>query len=381
METKNLLTIVFALSGSVSVHATTLKVKTAATGTGSCNSWANACTLAAAVSAAANGDQIWVKSGTYTGPLTLPNGVKIIGGFAGTETLASQSNPATNVTILSAPSNERAVYSTDSAASTVLRGFTIKNGIDVPDDEGGGGALAENSGAVFVSCIFENNTAKYFGGAVMIKGSGSPSFVNCIFRNNGTGSGENTTPLGGGAVYLHSGTPSFTNCLFYDNVGGSGGAIMASEGVATMINCTLASNDAKRGDGGGIYDEKGRVRLRNTIVWDNTVQTGYNAPQFLNDGSMYPASVRYCDVQGGFAGTGNLSSDPSFVNAGAFDYTLNQLSPCVNTGSNSMLPADVGDLDWDGNTTESLPKDLAGNPRKIDFTVDMGAHETNNIIE
>lgn len=363
-------------------YAVTAKcVKTAATGAGNCTSWANACTLAQALEGGGS-QEIWVQAGTYTGPLTLPNGVKIIGGFAGTETQASQSNPAVNATILAAPTNGRAVYSTDSGASTMLRGFTISGGRESPDEEGGGALLAVNSSAIFVNCIFENNSAAYYGGAVMIKGSGSPNFINCIFRDNGVEAGENgedTTPLGGGAVYLHSGTPIFTNCLFHDNVAIAGGAIMAAEGTAWLNNCTVAENDSARGDGGGIYDDKGRIRLRNTIVWNNAVPEVYNSPQILNDGSMYPASVRYCNVQGGFGGIGNINSNPAFISPGAGDFTLDSSSPCINAGNNSALPPDAGDLDWDGNTSESLPKDLAGQNRKMNFTVDMGAYETSII--
>jgi predicted outer membrane repeat protein len=358
------------------VDAATLYVKMPASGSSNCTSWADGCTLAQAFSTAANGDQIWVKAGNYTGGLTLPNGVKIIGGFAGTETLASQSNPATNVTTISAPANERAVYSIDSAQSTVLRGFTVKNGTDYPDDEGGGGVYAENSSAVFVQCTFENNSAQHFGGAVMIKGTGSPNFVNCIFRNNGTGAGSNVSPLGGGAAYVHSGSATFTNCLFHGNRAGSGGAIMTDQGTGTVINCTLTDNFAERGEGGAIYDEHGLLALRNTIVWNNHITAGYSGPQMLHFTSMYAVSVTYGDVEGGFTGVGNIAADPTFLNAGGADFKLAQTSPCRDVGSNSALPPDVGDLDWDGNTSESLPKDLAGQPRKFNFTVDMGAYES-----
>ena len=44
-------------------------------------------------------------------------------------------------------------------------------------------------------------------------------------------------------------------------------------------------------------------------------------------------------------------------------------------GNNADLPADVGDVDWDNNTTETLPLDLALGARIFDFTVDLGAYE------
>ena len=54
-------------------------------------------------------------------------------------------------------------------------------------------------------------------------------------------------------------------------------------------------------------------------------------------------------------------------------------SPCKNTGDRTILanvlPADAGDLDWDTNTVEPTPKDLARFPRIRLGTVDMGAYE------
>jgi hypothetical protein len=82
---------------------------------------------------------------------------------------------------------------------------------------------------------------------------------------------------------------------------------------------------------------------------------------------------------GGWTGTGNINADPLFVNPSGDDYRLcgtsTVPSPCKDTGNNSYLPADVADLDWDGNTSEQIPFDLAGNARIVSSTVDMGAYE------
>jgi hypothetical protein len=93
----------------------------------------------------------------------------------------------------------------------------------------------------------------------------------------------------------------------------------------------------------------------------------------------------YCDIQGGFTGTGNINVDPLFIRnpgpgadgkwgTGDDDYgdlRLQAGSPCIDAGSNAAVPA--------GATT-----DLAGQPRIVDFAgvkapgaiVDMGAYET-----
>lgn len=76
--------------------------------------------------------------------------------------------------------------------------------------------------------------------------------------------------------------------------------------------------------------------------------------------------------------------DPSFVDPNNDDYHLDPNSPCIDTGDNSLVPADFADLDNDANTLEPTPLDLDRSPR-ISFhpetgdpnapIVDMGAYE------
>ena len=69
-----------------------LYVKPAASGTGNCSSWANACVLQTALTGAVSGDEIWVAAGIYkpgagadrNATFQLKNGVALYGGFAGT---------------------------------------------------------------------------------------------------------------------------------------------------------------------------------------------------------------------------------------------------------------------------------------------------------
>ncbi len=102
--------LVLAVTPLQVAHAAGMRyAKPAASGTGDCLSWINACTLQTALTGAASGDEIWVAAGTYkptagtdrTVTFQLKNGVALYGGFAGTETARTQRNPAVNVTILS----------------------------------------------------------------------------------------------------------------------------------------------------------------------------------------------------------------------------------------------------------------------------------------
>jgi len=371
--------LTIAISGllafSSAADATTRYAKVSATGTGDCLSWADACTLASAIAAAGSGDQVWVKAGTYP-PFDLKEGVTIIGGFVGTETAASQSNPTSNITIVDGGGTEQCVKSANHSAGTVLRGFSIRSGHDT-DDHGGGGLMLSESKALILQCIFENNTASQVAGAVMIRGSSSPQFVNCIFRHNGA-TERNDPPHEGGALFLDSSSARFTNCLFHDNKAGQGGAVATSNGGAIFTNCTFANNQATWKRGGAVSDPSESVVLRNCILWDNTRVE--EAPPALPppDQIFGPGDgpkVTYSAVQGGWAGTGNIDADPQFVNAAQGNYRLQETSPCKDVGENAALPADVGDLDWDANTGEPIPKDLDLLLRVRYTTVDMGAFE------
>jgi hypothetical protein len=93
-----------------------------------------------------------------------------------------------------------------------------------------------------------------------------------------------------------------------------------------------------------------------------------------------PTTVNYSDVDGGpFLGGNYFYADPEFVDPMYSNYDLTGCSPCKDAGSNALLPPDVADLDWDGNTTEPIPLDIDLTPRKVGGGIpaktDIGAFE------
>jgi len=367
MRRMNLIPVIAVMVGltCTAAMAATEHVTVSGAGTQDCSTWANACTLSVALSGASSGDELWAAAGTYAGPISLIDGVKIIGGFAGTETAASQSDPDTNVTTLDGGGSGAVVTSTSNSSSTVLRGFRITNGYDpstLMDDTGGGGARLTDSNAMFVQCTFDGNSTSAWGGAVYMRGTGSPTFVNCRFSGNGAidfGSGV-VTPIAGGAVFVNDSSPSFTNCLFVNNTGMEGGAMASLSGPPTVTNCTFMNNTATVGRGGGVFAP---ATVKNSIFWGNTAVRGGD--------QAVDAAITHSDVQGGYTGTGNIDADPLFGQSG----TLQSTSPCKNAGFSPALPQDMADLDWDGNTIEKVPYDLFGSQRKVSFVVDMGVYE------
>ena len=112
---------------------------------GAGTSWATAKKdLQNAINAAASGNQVWVKAGTYK-PTQVPNlggfrdkafflkdGVAIYGGFVGTETSLSQRNWVSYPTIISVSSNgHNIIFINDNLNSTaILYGFTIMSAVN-----------------------------------------------------------------------------------------------------------------------------------------------------------------------------------------------------------------------------------------------------------
>jgi predicted outer membrane repeat protein len=320
-------------------HNTPLYVKTGGVGNGL--TWATAMgSIQTAIDAAVYGDTIWVAGGTYkptTGTdrsisFNLKDGVTLCGGFAGNETLLTQRNWVKNPTILSGDIGTVGVDTDNSyivvkAAGTILAPLDNASGLDgfvvekAYNTSHGGGLNLENANPVIVNSVFRNNYTSGSGAAVYAKNSLS-SFTNSFFVNN-------ISDYWGGAVYNESAI-SFTHCVFIANKAGY------------YVGAIYSNNSSSQ------------AKLSNSIVWGNT--SNYSSDQLMN------VNCTYSCVQNGYTGTGNISSDPLFMDAANGDYRLNAQSPCIDKGSNSLTPL------W-------LTTDFSGSARLVGSIVDMGIYE------
>ena len=99
------------------------------------------------------------------------------------------------------------------------------------------------------------------------------------------------------------------------------------------------------------------MTLRNNIIWGNTATTG----EQIGLSSGY-ADVSYSDVQGGWAGPGNINAKPLFNDT---SYYLLTVSPCVDAGNPDTSYNDPQD---------SLHPGSARFPSRGSLRNDMGAH-------
>lgn len=144
-----------------------------AAGTGDGTSWANAYTnLNDALLAAPAGSSVWIAEGTYTTPdsvsFFIDKELTVLGGFSGTETVASAANPTLHPTILSGDvagndvvgtydstgylDNNRVLFIVDtnevSTFTVTLDGLTIANGGIAQDQPAGASVFGFSGGGI-----------------------------------------------------------------------------------------------------------------------------------------------------------------------------------------------------------------------------------------
>lgn len=361
-------------------------VKWNAGGANDGSSWTDAYTdLQSALAAALVGDEIWVAAGTYkpsagtdrTVSFNLKNGVAVYGGFTGTETLLSQRDYETNVTVLSgdigvagnnSDNSYHVVVGSNTDNSAILDGFTITQGNANTPDAGvaheGGGMYNTNGSPTLSNLIFTNNSAVWGGGIANDNGS-HPTLKNITFSGNTTVSPTILPPSGGG-IYNSASSPSLENVTFQDNSAEGGGGIFNHVGSSpALVNVTFNGNTAEYGSAimsrdlashpiltnvtmygnsatysvidGGTIATMGSLTIQNSILWGNTggsiADIGPGTPQ-----------VSYSIIEGGYEGTGNLDVDPllgPLQENGGFTQTmaLGAGSPAIDAAHDADCPA------------------------------------------
>ena len=351
------------------------------------------------------------------------NGVAIYGGFAGTENNVSQRNNfgagEANESILSGDLNGddlvtgtgvslsfsnntencyHVIYAPNSQGLTntaILDGFSIQggngNGI-YPFAEGGGIGIYENSPTLanliishnfgasgggitlegeqliegnnhtkVTNCIIEYNLASHSGGGLLMANcSYDAEVTNCIIKGNMMSCNNCTFNSGGGGIYLYHGG-KLINCLITDNsapyaaVGGGGvycdwGTFFGGQRIF-VINCTIAHNTAL--NWGGTNNVINGGEFQNCILWGNTSING-DLSNF--NGSSYTNCCSFPMLPG----SGNIITNPNFINPMLSDYRIASNSSCINSGNNSF-------------NTEAY--DIRGAQRIQNTTVDIGAYE------
>ena len=260
---------------------------------------------------------------------------------------------------------------------------------------GKGGAIHftnQNGSVTITDSTFTGNQAyapNYYwawGGAIFREsGSGTLSLYNCsvvgntAYAHNG---GDGTLSANGGGIYMSgSGVLNLVQCLIADNEAISdsspsyGGGLMIDENIGCAIYYTTIAGNSTSGTsnstGGGIFNS-GSTTIINSIVYGNAVPSdnlwdGLGADIWQN---------------GGMAFQGVLYDAANIVGG----YTVDDYCYAVQEGDSVFalggyaLAADSVAIDGTSRTTPPFNsylhgKDLAGNDRVVNWSVDYGAFE------
>ncbi len=304
--------------------------------------------------------EIWVAAGTYK-PIydefynacganardktfLIPNGVKIYGGFAGTENNIAQANPTDNPTILSGDigvvNNQldnvyHVVCINNPTVATELNGCTITKGqgeftgnniiflnlglspwqaygagvfinqggenvkitnCNITFNEGdpntlGGGIFSNNSSPIIENTRIQSNLAGN-GAGCYITGSG-PQFNRVIFASNSV----YTNGIGGAINSYNDSNMVINKSVFDYNVATTGGAIYRNTNGPLNITNTIFNNNYSSAEGAVLYQGSGTTNFTNCTIKPNTTTTastfwvGSSGLNLVNNIAYYSGTV------------------------------------------------------------------------------------------
>ncbi|MHC4694805.1 MAG: right-handed parallel beta-helix repeat-containing protein [Planctomycetota bacterium] len=354
-----------------------------ASGANNGTSWADAYNyLQDALMVSSAGNEIRVAEGTYkpdqfvlsarpnlgrAETFQLKSGVAIKGGYAGTGAadpdardielyktilsgdLAGDDNGSANIS----ENSYRVVTGTNTDSTALLDGFVVTASCGERPDECGGIYNRPGSPTI-ANCTFIDNWALYgYSGNAIYNRLCSPTITNCMINGSGRNNGifnELSDVTISNCVFIrnrqcgiqsYGGSLILSNCLFDDN----DWALFIDYCNPIIRNCTFSRNNRVIK-----YDGGSTATFNNCIVWENFE-------------SFFAETVNYSCVQGYWnVGTGNITENPQFVDAGNGNYRLLKDSPCINAGDPSYIHG-PGEADLDGN------------PRIIGGRIDIGAYE------
>jgi hypothetical protein len=290
-----------------------------------------------AIDAATNGDTVLVEPGRYYENISFL-GKKII---VASRYLTTGNTTYIDSTIIDGshpvkPDTASVVlFVNGEDTSSVIEGFTLTGGAGTVWKDlhnfglyrEGGAVLSELSSPTIRNNYIYGNSAVNTTGVVSAGGGGirsSDGFPR-ILNNYITG---NSGRYGGGIVLNYTGA-IIRNNVVYKNTGGEdygGSGIWAyniGPGPILIENNTVVDNVSAL-DGGGLSISSTTATIHNNIIWGNSAAT---APQISR--SSASLTVTYCDVQGGWSGTGNINAAPAFRDTSHY---LTPSSPCVDAG-------------------------------------------------
>ncbi|MDN4165207.1 immunoglobulin domain-containing protein [Cytophagales bacterium LB-30] len=380
-----------------------------------------------ALSVAVSGDQVWVAQGTYRPStsdrlvrFTVPSGVKVFGGFAGTETDPSEralgqytilngdingdDDGLVNLSNTTMVDNSLTLMYLENPKGNVVDGFIFQRGFanytnsDVNGQQAAGlfvYAIDEQDNSVTVRNVMFRDNAAVFGASFLVRNDVgasnlSSTFENCIFLRNSA-----EIAAGGSAVNFGTNTNTrnvltMVNCYFennnstnFRNAGWGMGTIMGTNTTnggtveVEFVNSTFINNSAIQTTGTlfRLYTNNSnpnRYTFRNSVIQQAGAQTEI---LFRNDGGAHNLGFYATDMWGNVPTP--QSANFTYFASDIYNHTQTFESTTfggeeLKTPTNCSRSMDEGTLT---DVANKLPNtDLLGNPRQAG-TIDRGAIE------
>ncbi|MBT6112412.1 MAG: hypothetical protein HOH03_02275, partial [Candidatus Marinimicrobia bacterium] len=223
-------------------------------------------------------------------------------------------------------SNQKGInFGAGSGEDLSLVKVTFKN--NETDDVGAGlyigQADSEESIVTIDSCEFINNVSNNMGAAISSK-------WNKLLINNTLFIGNNA--LNGGSAITQFATSELivSNCVFKANTGHTsyGSTIRIAENAEPQfINCIFIGNDGNIFGGINWNNTTCTIILLNSIIWNNEI--------IADEWNNIDINITYSCIEGGWAGSGNISDDPELCNPYSNSFELSDSSPCIASGWNN----------------------------------------------
>jgi len=343
-------------------------------------------TIQEAIDAAVDGDTVIVRPGTYRENITFLGKAITVKSIDGPESTVIEGHERGHSVV---------TFDRDEDLDSVLDGYTLTNGEGTCREPDtfivlGGGIYCYSSSPTIINNIISGNGIwdypwlwdDYGGGICCWSEYNPPMPCSPLIRNNII---SNNFAIDGGGISCDGDlcAPTITGNIITGNQACYGGGLScSSEGIianniiarnialgdgggiylihsSTEIeNCTVSQNSAID-NGGGLYNDNQAHTppplITNTVFWNNSAPT---SPEIESRNSLL---ISYCDIKGGWPGTGNIDADPLFVDPGTGDLHLSYGSPCRDGGN--RMHAGIFDTDFEGD------------PRIHEKRVDIGADE------
>jgi len=358
---------------NASINAETIYVSELANGADNGNSWNDAFNhLQDALDVANSGDEIWVAAGKYmltdvSESFVLKDGVKIYGGFIGTETNLSDRDFQQNLSILTGDVEQNDIAGDfqsnrtdnslhvvfvpeDISNATVVDGLVISSGnttgqFGSDNDKIGGGILVFGA-PIIKNCLMTNNFA-YNGGGICLKSANSvdAEISNCrlilnAVSNRGAGIyyadpdleyeidacyfEGNMAADGGAGIASLAADVNVSNSEFVENSteGLGGGAIFVngfiSEPKLNIIDCIFDANQATT-NGGAVFMSGNKSKCNSTnSIFKNNVSDGTGGAIYVIDGKINTQNDQFENNSASLGGAISAVGDSLIIEGGMF---------------------------------------------------------------